>query len=277
MAGPVAPVSPPLIVTYCAALSAHDQYFFDKPAEMVAGEVRPPAIDLANEDLIAAHLHAMWLGLQDHGLPNYVVQVLDLEQGGDFPVKADFQQALDHPGRRDLALERGRRLLATLGDDLQQARRLWYHDDWLEQRLDRAYRDFADAFDRWRTLFRAAGEAAERNHRIQNDPTARRLHKAAALAYDEARKQQAILQKTDRGVSSEFYTFRYLAGEGFLPGYNFPRLPLWAYIPGSRGGADPGNYLTRARFLALSEFGTPQPDLPRGQPLPGLQGLHYRR
>ena len=46
---------------------------------------------------------------------------------------------------------------------------------------------------------------------------------------------------------------RYLASEGFLPGYNFPRLPLSAYIPGQRGSSD--DFLSRPRFLAIAEFG----------------------
>ena len=37
---------------------------------------------------------------------------------------------------------------------------------------------------------------------------------------------------------SDFYSYRYFASEGFLPGYNFPRLPLSAFIPGRRGSAD---------------------------------------
>ena len=55
--------------------------------------------------------------------------------------------------------------------------------------------------------------------------------------------------------SSDFYTYRYLATEGFSPGYNFPRLPLMAYVPG-RADVRSGNvFLQRPRFLALSEFG----------------------
>jgi hypothetical protein len=34
-----------------------------------------------------------------------------------------------------------------------------------------------------------------------------------------------------------------LASEGFLPGYSFPRLPLAAYIPGSRRVRSDGDYL----------------------------------
>ena len=50
-----------LVVTYCAAQSPHDQYYFGKREAMVSGIVRPPAIELANRDLIEAHLHAVWL------------------------------------------------------------------------------------------------------------------------------------------------------------------------------------------------------------------------
>jgi len=55
---------------------------------------------------------------------------------------------------------------------------------------------------------------------------------------------------------SDFYSYRYFASEGFLPGYNFPRLPLSAYIPGRRARQqDRNEYLSRPRFLAISEFG----------------------
>jgi ATP-dependent helicase YprA (DUF1998 family) len=36
-----------LVVTYCAARSPHDQYFFRDPPAMVHGVVRPPLLDLA--------------------------------------------------------------------------------------------------------------------------------------------------------------------------------------------------------------------------------------
>ena len=50
-----------LVVTYCAAQSPHDQYYFEQPEAMVSGIVRPPALELANRDLVEAHLHAVWL------------------------------------------------------------------------------------------------------------------------------------------------------------------------------------------------------------------------
>ncbi|MCP4690394.1 MAG: DUF1998 domain-containing protein, partial [Desulfobacterales bacterium] len=52
-----------------------------------------------------------------------------------------------------------------------------------------------------------------------------------------------------------YYSYRYFASEGFLPGYNFPRLPLTAFIPGRRGKTGREEFLTRPRFLAIHEFG----------------------
>jgi len=55
----------------------------------------------------------------------------------------------------------------------------------------------------------------------------------------------------------DFYSYRYFAAEGFLPGYNFPRLPLSAFVPARRRSRRQGRdeFISRPRFLAISEFG----------------------
>jgi hypothetical protein len=50
---------PALVVTYCSTGSSHDQWFFRRPQQMVAGAVTPPRFDLANEDLVRAHVQAV--------------------------------------------------------------------------------------------------------------------------------------------------------------------------------------------------------------------------
>ncbi len=70
----------------------------------------------------------------------------------------------------------------------------------------------------------------------------------------EAESQLALLTDITSLVQSDFYSYRYFASEGFLPGYNFPRLPLSAFIPGRRT-RQRDEYLSRPRFLAISEFG----------------------
>ena len=50
---------------------------------------------------------------------------------------------------------------------------------------------------------------------------------------------------------SDFYPYRYLASEGFIPGYNFPRLPLRCLVAGIANT----EAIDRPRFLGLTEFG----------------------
>ena len=71
----------------------------------------------------------------------------------------------------------------------------------------------------------------------------------------EAEAQIELLTEAQRAIQSDFYSYRYFASEGFLPGYNFPRLPLSAYIPGRRRKSGRNDFLSRPRFLAISEFG----------------------
>jgi hypothetical protein len=48
----------------------------------------------------------------------------------------------------------------------------------------------------------------------------------------EAESQLEILrgEGSESTMQSDFYSYRYFASEGFLPGYSFPRLPLSAWI-----------------------------------------------
>ncbi len=82
-----------------------------------------------------------------------------------------------------------------------------------------------------------------------------KTRREAKARYDEARVQRDLLLDSRASMSSDFYCYRYLASEGFLPGYNFPRLPLLAYIPARREKVGRDSFLSRPRFLGLSEFG----------------------
>ena len=69
----------------------------------------------------------------------------------------------------------------------------------------------------------------------------------------DAENQLRLLRNEDSEAQfSDFYSYRYFASEGFLPGYSFPRLPLAAYVPGQR---QRGAYIQRPRFIAVGEFG----------------------
>ena len=69
------------------------------------------------------------------------------------------------------------------------------------------------------------------------------------------RARSALLTEAEGIYEGDFYSYRYFATEGFLPGYNFPRLPISAYVPARRGRTGRDEYISRPRFLAISEFG----------------------
>jgi ribosomal protein L37AE/L43A len=248
---------PALVTTYCATGNAHDQYYFRRSADMVAGSVAAPRLDLTNEALLASHLHALWLSETGANLRSRMPDLLDIEQPG-MPLTADLRQALDSPDAVRRATDRARQLIAPLADELRAT--AWWHDEWADTVIGSAPVAFNRACDRWRELYQAALDDQQEQNRIVLDISVnRRARDAAEARRREAEGQLRLLRNedTDR-MHSDFYTYRYFASEGFLPGYSFPRLPLAAYIPGVRsvaGRGDGGDYLQRPRFLAISEFG----------------------
>ncbi len=247
---------PALVLTYCAARSPHDQYFFREPVRMVQGQVNPPTLDLANEDLIRSHLHAIWLNETGQKLANSISDVLDMEQGEKLPLRPDLVQTLGAKGAVERTASRAIRILGMLSDELIPEQAPWYHEGWLDQLLRGVFRSFDQAMERWRNLYIATRRQMEQAHKTQlNAAASESERQEAARRYNEARTQQNLLLQSKPTPNSDFYTYRYLASQGFLPGYNFPRLPLMAFIPARRERIGRDSFLARPRFLAISEFG----------------------
>ena len=102
----------------------------------------------------------------------------------------------------------------------------------LEQTLNDLPSRFWDACERWRTLYRSALAQFEvQNSIIADASKSYRDKQEAKRLRREAENQLALLtSQEERATFSDFYSYRYFASEGFLPGYNFPRLPLAAFI-----------------------------------------------
>ena len=246
---------PALVLTYCAAQSPHDQYFYADPVRMVHGEVRAPTLDLANQDLVKSHIHALWLGETGMKLPNSIKGLLDLEIPSK-PIQNMYRKVFDEKDLTERARRRAERIAVMLSDELTEKEAPWFDEMWLDQTVENAAKMFDTALERWRQMYQATVAQIELSNQIINDPTAgSRERKEAKSRYDEAYRQQSLLLQEKASLNSDFYTYRYLASQGFLPGYNFPRLPLMAYIPGRSTKMGSETYLTRPRFLALSEFG----------------------
>ena len=246
-----------LVITYASSQSPHDQYFFRDPKAMVYGEVRAPILELANRNLIDSHLQAVWLSCVDQPLDPCIAELLVLDDASR-PIDPDLQAALKHKRVADRAGERVRRVLDLVADELGPELAPWYtgREAYSDAIVAAAAKRFDEAFNRWRDLFAAAEEQRDAARRTMDDYSASyRDKRAAQTRHAQAVDQLNLLQRGTNATSSDFYTYRYLATEGFLPGYNFPRLPLLAYVPASRDGRGRQTYLQRPRFLALAEFG----------------------
>lgn len=247
-----------LVITYCAALSPHDQWFFHNAEQMVHGVVRAPTLDLSNRDLIDSHLQAVWLASTQVPLDDSIAPMLDLDQPGK-PLKQPLHEALRAQAVQQRALASADRVINQLEGELEGS--AWFTPDYVRQVIDNAAQAFSGALERWRVLFDATRQQMDMADRIVKSHTASHMERQnAQRRYGDAARQYAVLLKSGNGQNNDFYTYRYLASQGFLPGYNFPRLPLMAWIPARGGQAvngkdDEGSMVSRPRFLALSEFG----------------------
>ena len=247
---------PALVVTYCAARSPHDQYFFSDPTRMVAGIVNPPTIDLANEGLIRSHFQAVWLAETGVKFGASVPEVLDLEQPDKLPLRDEIFTQINSSWVLSRAESRAKRILETLDSDLTTQSAPWYTDTWLTSVMNSAERRLNESFDRWRSLYHATTSQMKLAMTVlSNAAASEKDRKEAHARQHEAYTQQNLLLHHKASTNSDFYTYRYLASEGFLPGYNFPRLPLRAFIPGRREKIGRDYFLSRPRFIGLAEFG----------------------
>lgn len=247
-----------LVMTYCSNGSPHDRHYFTNRNDMVSGVVAPPKLDLTNQELIESHLNAyILMNLKLDGMRTSVSDILDLTQIPACPIKEDLENNI----KRDLQ-EYGeswkvgfKETISSLTNELANTH--WYSDKWIDKRFNEFYVVFDKAFDRWRKLYREALDLVDRSNRVMMDPTLKASspeRKRANWDHKLGLQQKEILlydSSREGTTNGEFYIFRYLASEGFLPGYNFTRLPIRTFL----GFKDKGEFVSRSRFVALREFG----------------------
>lgn len=246
-----------LVFTYCSAMSPHDRNYFLHNNKMVSGIVQPPKIDLLNEELLLTHLNAlifMQLGLH---IKTSVNDVLDLSTKSGFPINQEIQNKIqDQISRFGNEWATHFKEIMNKIEGISQVH--WYSDSWVMTHIQGFYKRFNDSFDRWRNMYRTAQILVDTARIKIDDPTLKTDNPARKTAQAEERigkRQKDILLNnvTSRNSNSEFYVYRYLASSGFLPGYNFTRLPVSAFL--GHKNQDKGDYISRPRFIGLREFG----------------------
>lgn len=246
------------IFNYCSGFSPHDRHYFKNALQMVAGVVAPPTIDLANEELLRTHLNAIYLaeiGLSE--IDKSIANLINEEDIENLPLRKNIIESIKLTTNN---LNNIKRDFNRVVEDFKQDKLLdisWFNEQWIELQIVAFGSNLNRSLDRWRKLYKSAilqlnkaqaiinsGRFATHSQEMKN--AYRELHQAV-------RQRELLKNETKKGANelSEFYPYRYFASEGFLPGYNFTRLPLRVFIPIGNSG----EFISRPRFIALREFG----------------------
>ena len=247
-----------LVFTYCS-YSPHDQHYFKHQTDLVAGAVSPPQIDLLNEDLLRTHLHAVAFGAV--GMPsqsNSLADYVDLNQANR-PLKPEIIAHLRFPPTQAQHIYATfKRAINDIDGQLHSDIVTWYNTDWISTSITAMASRLETTFMRWRTMYEQAKiQLVDASQAIQVgglNPISKE-YRELTRKQNEATAQIALLenQRSRNNSLSEFYPYRYFAAEGYLPGYNFTRLPVRVFIP--TFGDYQGEFISRGRTIALSEFG----------------------
>lgn len=252
-----------MVITYCSSFSPHDRHYFKHPEKMVAGVVDAPRIDLINEYLIKSHLHAIhWasLGVKCGASLSSLVEdnKADFEEERTellYPLRENIKVFLANSrstGEIKKVYNLFEAVVADFEEELKQSS--WYSEHWLQRTAADFWQDLNMALDRWRLLLvRALKQHKKSAKEFRTDKAVSREEKRQnARLRAQIESQIASLENNGGGGSfTEFYSYRYLAAEGFLPGYNFTSLPVRAILAKRKESV----YLSRPRKIAIKEFG----------------------
>lgn len=251
-----------LIYTYCRPRNSHENYYLQNPEKMVKGEVKAPRMELINQELYSTHLHSTILSLCPISeLSDGIASLVNYEDYNNITLKEEVRHHLQLSD--ELKTEIKKVFKKVIGDKYIKERReeehpYWYNNSWIDLTLNRYEHDFDKSLNRWRALYKQAQmQIEEAQYILRNNIYADNSQEKqnALLKERRAMNQRDQLLGQNQGNNkeeNEFYPYRYLASEGFLPGYNFTKLPLRAML---QYKGDKVEFLSRAKTLALNEFG----------------------
>lgn len=234
-----------LVVGY-ARNTPHDQYFYDKPGEMIAGEVPTPALALGNRDAIFRHLNAIAFGSAKPGLAskmvNYISPLGEIHQEAVEELVTGVEAQID----RAVAVA----LQAWQGNVLYEA---GLDETALRQHLKGLPEQIRDVINRTALQVKELRSALDTySLQLQGERAGTRAAQLIARILGiQTDKQNKNNEADDLSVG---YPLRRFAEFGILPGYEFPTQPASLRLLGDDREEDP---VSVARRFGIGQF---QPD-----------------
>ena len=206
-----------LINVFCGVGSSrgpHDQYFYRHPEKIIAGTISAPRFLLENRILLQTHIHSLVLETlgRNRKLPTAPGEMLDVHAPG-IPLFHDLEQGY----RSDIA-EHEAHIVEAVRDAFAHEQQAfpWFTDSFIHSTVAGFVDHLNDAFSAWRS---------EYTHlRAEYDEISRVLRDEGPSA--ELKRRQTVISErlaAMRDGKKDFYTYRYLGAQGFLPNYAFPR------------------------------------------------------
>ncbi len=230
------------VVIGYARNTPHDGYFFDKPAEMIAGEIAAPGIGLGNRDVVLRHLFAIAFGLSEPGLAGRMGEYINI-QG-----LLDQDKVDELIGGLSMHFDRAAQMaIETWGSEILSLADL-DNKEALRSALDRLPDRIRDLFDRVRFQIVKLQETIDRwNELGKGDRSA---------IHAQALKRKLLGIRDDRhdreaDDRSGGHPMRRFAEFGILPGYEFPSEPATIRLWGDRNEEDP---ISVARRFGIAQY-----------------------
>lgn len=204
-----------------AGQGPHDTYFFERPAEMISGAVRAPAISLDNQPLLRRHVNSLILETLGIDLPGRWVPPLEAGEEFDEPTVADpdgvirestlkpFEDALSDPATRARVLEAVQNAFTSPDDPARPQDVV----SLCESQVERFPSELRAALNRWCHRYKALLDELEGIRRTRGVRT--QEEKAA-----EDRLEAELLRMANPS-SPEQLPLGFLGIVGFLPRYGF--------------------------------------------------------
>lgn len=245
---------PSMITAYAGVGSArgpHDQYFYRFPEKMISGAISVPRFRLDNKFLLSNHIHSLVFEVLAKGIADPISG--RPMTGLKLPEKPNVILDLDDPGyplKRDLRIEWDKAII-DYAPELNQAVKdaftkemvnfPWMNDEFIANVIARFVTDLDNAFNYWREEYVRLNEELNKNV----------IHLRTQQGDKEINDRNLVIAKRledMREGDGDWYTYRYLGSQGFLPAYAFPQRPV------SLSFYDSEDEIERDPSIALNEY-----------------------
>lgn len=219
------------LITAFAQNRGHDSYYYDKPADMIRGMVRPPVFGFDNQRIIQRHLHALILEKLDAQIPHLLGKMVNDEDRliGIEPLIAELTQ-------RHQLIQNA--VANAFTRDTQAGGLPWLTPGYIERVIDAFPTALERAFRAWLIERRNLLDALDAIPMRRPTP--------------EQKKRRDVLETLLYKLEEDrlrAYTLSYLARQGFLPAYVFVG-DQFRMVPFGEA-RDP---LQRSQDIAIREF-----------------------